>query len=167
MAVISSGDCSPDLCPVTRGFFLDSPSMGGSLFLLAAFAFLVPVNVLTGLRWKTPLYTVAFVMGLLFEVMGYVGRFMLRTNLASRKYFVLFLLGTVMGPTFITAAIYLVLPHILTIYGTDISGISQPIYLAYFFLAFDVFTLAFQGVGSAFAVQGTSDVEVRCWSLNN
>lgn len=160
MVVIGSGDCPPDLCPVSRGFLTDIPSMGGSLFLLAAFAFLVPVNVLTGLRWKTPLYTAALVVGLLFEVMGYLGRFMLRSNLASRKYFLIYLLGTVMGPTFITAAIYLVLPHVLTIYGSDISGISQPIFLAYFFLAFDVFTLAFQGVGGGFAVQGTSSIEV-------
>lgn len=128
--------------------------------MLAAFAFLVPVNLLIGFRWKTPLYTAALLMGFLFEVMGYVGRFMLRSNLASRKYFVIFLLGTVMGPTFITAAIYLVLPHVLAIYGSGVNVVSQPIFLAYLFFALDIFTLAFQGVGGAFAVQGTSQTEV-------
>lgn len=160
MTSISAGDCTPDTCPVTNGFFAAPPSLEGAAFLLAAFAALIPINLWIGARCKTTLYAVTLITGLLMEVMGYVGRLMLRNDLANKSYFVLFLLGTVMGPTFISAAIYLILPHILTVYGSDLSVIPEPIWLGYLFLAFDVFTLAFLAVGSAFASEGFSKIQV-------
>ena len=102
------------------------------------------------------------VIGFMFEVMGYAGRVMLRFELANRTYFVIYLLGTIMGPTFLSAAIYLILPHILALYGIVGGSIaSQPLWITMLFLALDIFTLAFQGVGCAFAVDGTSGPEVR------
>jgi len=134
--------------------------MAGNTLMMAAFAVLVPIALWVGIAFRTPLYASSFILGLLFEVMGYAGRVVLRTDLASKSYFVLFLVGTIMGPTFITGAIYVVLPHILTLYGSDVSVVSRPIYLAVVFLAFDVFTLAFQAVGAAFASQGSTSEEV-------
>ncbi|KAJ9156608.1 Sphingoid long-chain base transporter RSB1 [Pleurostoma richardsiae] len=157
----STGDCSPSTCPVDNGFLSSPPSMAGNTLMMAAFAVLVPIALWVGIAFRTPLYASSFILGLLFEVMGYAGRVVLRTDLASKSYFVLFLVGTIMGPTFITGAIYVVLPHILTLYGSDVSVVSRPIYLAVVFLAFDVFTLAFQAVGAAFASQGSTSEEMH------
>ena len=93
--------------------------------------------------------------------MGYVGRLLLRSNLASKSYFVLFLLGTTMGPTFVTAAVYMILPHVLALYGSDLSIVPEPIWLSYFFFGWDIFTLAFQAIGSAFTAEGFDEAEVR------
>lgn len=92
--------------------------------------------------------------------MGYSGKLLLRNDLASKSYFALSLFGTAAGPTLITAAVYTILPHILALYGSDLSTPLEPVWLSYFFFAFDSFTVAFQTVGCVFAAQGYTEVEV-------
>lgn len=92
--------------------------------------------------------------------MGYSGWLLLRNDLARKSYFVISLIGTATGPTLITAAIYTILPHILVLYGSDLSTPLEPVWLSYFFFALDSFTVAFQTVGCVFAAQGYNKVEV-------
>ncbi|KAJ4419257.1 hypothetical protein N0V82_005060, partial [Gnomoniopsis sp. IMI 355080] len=86
---------------------------------------------------------------------------MLRFDLASKTYYLLFVLGTTTGPTFITAAIYTILPHLVVLYGSDVSALQKPLWLSYFFLIFDVLALAFQALGSAFAAEGFDRLEIQ------
>lgn len=160
MLRIVEGDCTSTTCPVGQGWLSAPPSLEGAALILAVFAILVPINLWTGARCRTTTYSLTLIVGLFLEVVGYVGRLLLRSNLASKSYFVLFMLGTTMGPTFITAAIYMVLPHVMAVYGSDLSIIAEPIWLSYFFLGWDIFTLAFQAIGSAFAAEGSSKAEV-------
>ncbi|KUI72674.1 Sphingoid long-chain base transporter RSB1 [Cytospora mali] len=156
-----AGDCTPTTCPVANGWLLVPPSLESVAIILAAFAVLVPINLWTGARNKTTTYSLTLIVGLLLEVMGYVGRLLLRSNLASKSNFVLFLLGTTTGPTFITAAVYMIFPHILALYGSDLSIVPDPIWLRHFFLGWGIFTLALQAIGSAFAAEGTSKTEIQ------
>lgn len=105
-------------------------------------------------------YSLTLVLGLLLEVMGYVGRLLLRSNLASTAYFLVFLLGTTVGPIFITMAVYSVLPHLLALYGDDVSIVPRPVWLNYFFAGLGSFTLFFHLLGSAFAAEGYNRLEV-------
>lgn len=129
--------------------------------MLAVFAILVPINLWVGARCRTTTYTLTLVVGLLVEVMGYVGQLLLRSNLASKTYFLLFLLGTITGPVFITSAIYSTLPHIVAVYGGDVGIGPRPVWLSYAFVSNDGFTLFFQILGCAFTVEGFSRLEVR------
>lgn len=147
-------------CPVPDGFFSSPPSTAGSAFFLAAFGILIPVNLYTGMRYKTPLYSSAIIAGLAFEAMGYIGRILLHSDTASSSYFALYTMGVNMGPTCLTAAIFLTLPRIIVLYGSQFTIISQPLYLAVFFLAFGTFALAFEASGSAFAATGVGPAEV-------
>lgn len=156
----SPEDCTLATCPVPEGFFSSPPSLAGSAVFLVAFCFLIPINLFTGIRYKTALYSSAIIAGLAFEAMGHVGRILLRSDPASTLYFVLYTIGVNMGPTFIAAAIFQVLPHILVLYGKEFTLISQPIRFAVFFLAFSAFALAFQAVGAAFTATGGSREEV-------
>lgn len=160
MESLDAGDCTSAICPVEKGFFREPPSLVGAVILLALFTALVPINLWIGARYKTTTYSLTLVLGLLVEVVAYVGRLLLRSDLASKTYFLLFLLGTTMGPTFITAAIYSILPHIVALYGSDVSVVQRPIWLSYFFLIFDLFALAFQALGSAFAAEGFDTIQV-------
>lgn len=160
MAGTRAADCTLAMCPVEEGFLSVSPSLEGAAFMLAAFSALIPINLWIGARCKTTSYTVAMVIGLLLEVMGYVGMLLLRSDLASKTYFLLLVLGTVIGPTFITAAIYTILPHIMGLYGSDVGIVPDPCWLSYFFLFSDAFTVAFQAVGAAFAAEGFDKAEV-------
>lgn len=160
MSSTSVGDCTPTTCPAGKGWLSAPPSLEGAAIILTAFAVLVPINLWIGARCRTTTYSLTLIAGLLLEVLGYIGRLLLRSNLASKSYFVLFLLGTTLGPTFITAAVYMIFPHILALYGSDLSIVPDPIWLSYFFLAWDIFTVAFQAIGCAFAAEGFNKIAV-------
>ncbi|KAK3682150.1 RTA1 like protein-domain-containing protein [Podospora appendiculata] len=152
-------DCTSDTCPVPAGFFSYQAEPAGNAFMLAAFAVLIPVNLYTGIRYKTPLYVSLIILGLIAEVVGHAGKILMRDDGASEVYFSIYMMGTQWGPTFISAAIYLVLPHVMVIYGQQFSLMSRPVYCNVFFLVFDIFTLAFQSVGVGFAANGKGVAE--------
>jgi hypothetical protein len=157
----ASGDCTTTgSCPVRDGFLSSPPSLAGSGIFLAAFAILIPFNFFTGMRYNTPLYSSTIIAGLLFEAVGYVGRVLLNYDVASVPSFVIYMLGTIMGPAFITSAIYQILPHVVVLYGKDFTLISQPAYFSVVFLVFDLLTLVFQAAGIALAVAGGTQAQV-------
>lgn len=160
MANTVADDCTPATCPITAGFLSEPPSLVGSAVILAAFATLALANMWIGVGRNTATYSLVLVAGLVLEVVGYSGRLLLRSDAASRTYFTLFLLGTIAGPTLITAAIFTILPHILAIYGSDVNIMPKPIWATYIFLSFDIFSLFFQVLGSAFATKGFDKLQV-------
>jgi hypothetical protein len=157
----SAGDCTANSCPVPDGFFSAPPNLAGNAIFLAAFSLLVPVNLYTGIRYKTPLYSSTIVGGLLFEVLGYVGRILLRSDTASRSYDVVSWLGLVWGATWLSLAISLVPAHVMVIYGEEFSLVSRPIYVTAFFLVFSMCTLAIQAVGVSLIATGNDQAGVR------
>lgn len=159
-----AGNCATATCPVQNGFLTDPPSLVGTAIILALFAALVPAQLWIGVRCRTTTYSLALVTGLLLDIVGYAGRLLLRSNLASKTYFLLFLLGSTLGPTLITAAIFATLPHIFALYGSDLRRAAKPVWLSYLFLGFDIFTVIFQALGSGFAVEGFDQAQV---SLSN
>lgn len=128
--------------------------------MLAAFAALIPPNLYTGFRHKTPLHTSLLVAALLVEVVGHVGKLLLGASPASAAYSALYLMGTHWGAVLVGSAMFLVLPHVMVIYGQEFRLFSDPVYLNIFFFIFDIFTLAFQSVGIGFASNASTGAEV-------
>lgn len=158
-------DCTTATCPVQNGFLSDPPSLAGSASILALFAALALAQLWIGLKCRTTTYSLVLVTGLLLDIVGYSGRLLLRSDLASKTYFLLFLLGSTLGPTFITAAIFATLPHIFALYGSDLRPASNPVWLSYVFLGFDVFTVIFQALGCGFAVEGYNRAQVTFYDF--
>lgn len=161
MDSLSADACTTTTCPVNNGFLSEQPSLVGTVILLALFAALVPINLWIGGRSRTTTFTITLILGLVLEVVGYIGRLLLRSDLTSRTYYLLFVLGTTTGPVFITAAIYTIIPHLVVLYGSDVSVLQRPVWLSYFFLIFDIFALAFQTLGSAFEAEGFDKLEIQ------
>ncbi len=153
-------DCTAPACPMPNSLLAFEPSLPASIILLSAFCLLVVTNVLTAFRYKTPLYSSCLIVGLLVEILGFATRILLREDSTAVGFFAIYMASTIIGPTFISASIYMTLPHLMVIYGQGFSLVARPLYLNIFFLAFDVFTLAFQGVGVWLAVSGTSQSDV-------
>ncbi|KAK3349447.1 RTA1 like protein-domain-containing protein [Lasiosphaeria hispida] len=153
--MLTARDCHGDTC-----FLSYQLTSVGSAFMLAAFAAQVPINLYTGIRYNTPFYSSLVVAGLLVEVAGHVGNILLRIDPGSQAHFSLYMIGTLWGPTLVGAAIYLVLPRVMVIYGQEFRLVSRPIYCSILFLVFDIFTLAFQSVGVAFTANGNTPAEV-------
>jgi hypothetical protein len=154
-----AGDCSPETCPVAGGFLLYQPSFPGNAFLLAAFAALVPVTFFLGYRFRTPVFSSTLATGILLEVLAFVGRVLLHSKVADKTYFALSLLGTVLGPTFIAAAVFLVLPHIIMVYGERTCSV-RPRYMGLFFSSLAMLAFVIELVGVVFAAFGFSGAEV-------
>ncbi|EGY17832.1 uncharacterized protein VDAG_01514 [Verticillium dahliae VdLs.17] len=140
---------------------------------LAAFALLVPVTLALGYRFKTPIFASILTTGLLLEVLGFAGRLLLFDNVANKTYFALFLLGTVLGSTFIAASIFIILPHALSVYGARASSV-QPKHIALVLSAVALVAAIVEIIGTvcvAFAVLETAGlvvfVAVHSWFTIN
>ncbi|KAL2264441.1 hypothetical protein VTK26DRAFT_6 [Humicola hyalothermophila] len=144
-------DCSGQACLVPEGPLAYGATPAGDVFMLAAFAALIPPNLYTGLRYKTRLHTLLLIAALLFEVVGHVGKVLLRRSPSSHAYAAVSLMGTHWGAVLVGSAVYLVLPHTMVIYGQEFRLVSNPIYVNLVFFVTDIFALAFQSVGIGFA----------------
>lgn len=154
-------ECDSDTCPVPGGFLSSQPELAGNAFMLAAFAALIPLNVYTGIRHKTPLYASLIIIGLVLEVVSHIGKILLHSDIAHSTYFSLHMVANLWGPTTIGAAIYTVLPHLMAIYGPEARIMSRPVYLNIMFAVSVIFSMAFQSVGMGFAANSDTVAEVR------
>ncbi|KAI1203327.1 hypothetical protein F5X97DRAFT_128979 [Nemania serpens] len=117
MAMASSIACtSVDCSPM---FLYQPPSLAGNAVLLALFAILIPIALLLGIRYRSLGFAIPLAGGLALEVVGYIGRLLLRSDLSSRTDFAVFLVGTTLGPTCICGAMFLIVPRVVAVYGDE------------------------------------------------
>ncbi|KAJ4287093.1 hypothetical protein N0V88_007787 [Collariella sp. IMI 366227] len=141
--MLAAGDCSGENCHFHPGSLSYGAGPGNAVFLAAFAALALPV-IYAGLRYRTDLHSSLVLASLLFEIIGHVGRALLVGNPTSHPYSVVYLLGTHWGAILLGSAVYLVLPHVIVIYGQEFCLVSDPVYLNIFFLIFDIFALNFQ-----------------------
>lgn len=153
-----AADCG-STCPVDGGFYSYDPSVAANAVLLAAFCLVLPVVLFTGVRYRTPIFSAVLTTGVLLEILGFVGRVLMKDGRDNQTYFTLSLLGTLLGPAFISLSVFLVLPHTLTVYGESLSPL-RPVIAAFLLYSLVVLAIILQVVGLVFAAYGFSDVSV-------
>ena len=151
--------CVDGECSVGIGFLPYQPSVAGNAVVAGLFGLLATAVAVLGVWYRTPIYSAIIVTGLLMEVMGYIGRVLLHFSGGNMNCYVIFLLGTILGCTFITTAVFLILPHYIGIHGGSITAI-RPRYVNYMFAALSLLAFAVQAVGCAFAATGFNSTEV-------
>ncbi|KAI1270775.1 hypothetical protein F5Y18DRAFT_414370 [Xylariaceae sp. FL1019] len=115
--------------------FLDyQPTLGGNAVFLALFAILIPIALWLGFRYSSVGFGTAIATGLALEVVGYIGRLLLHSSPNNRSAFIVFLVGTILGPTCICAAIFLTMPRIVAVYGEEYRS-WRPNWYLYLFAA--------------------------------
>ncbi|KAI1327209.1 hypothetical protein F5Y16DRAFT_200209 [Xylariaceae sp. FL0255] len=107
-----SGDC-------VRVFLTYEPSLAGSAVFLALFAILIPIAVALGIRYRSSTFGTTVATGVALEVVGYIGRLLLHSTPNNQSDFAVFLIGTILGPTCICGAMFLVVPRIVAVYGEE------------------------------------------------
>ncbi|KAI1207316.1 RTA1-domain-containing protein [Annulohypoxylon truncatum] len=140
----SSADCASGYCP--RVFLTYEPSLAGNAVLLALFAVLIPVTFALGIKYKSSIFAATVDTGLALEVVGYIGRVLLHSSPNDRSYFILFIIGTVIGPTFICAALFLIMPQIVAVYGEEFRS-WRPDWFSYLFYALLTISAALELAG--------------------
>lgn len=152
--------CTLKNCPIEWGYVHYQPSVGGNAFMAAAFGLLAAPAIYLGITHKVKLFTFCFVMGLVGEVIGYVGRILLHNNPFSENAFLIYLICATIAPCFTAAAIYLTLARIVVVFGEGISRIRPRTYTL-LFSGFDFIALVVIAVGGGMAAVAVKQWKVR------
>ncbi|KAG5953072.1 hypothetical protein E4U53_007041 [Claviceps sorghi] len=105
------GRCMPG------GFYSYRPNVAANAILLVLYALLVPCVWFLSLCSRRCLFSNILAVGLVLEALGFAGRILLHNRIQSRGYFTLSLLGTILGPTFISAALFVFFPDAIKVLG--------------------------------------------------
>ena len=141
--------CTLETCSVKEfGRIAYIPTLAGNAIYLAIFSALLVAQGFLGIRYKTWGFLVGMVCGMVLEIVGYAGRVMLHDNIFGRDNFVTYLIGTTVAPAFITAAIYICLGRIITIFSVRLS-LLKPKWITIIFVVADIIALVLQAGGGA------------------
>ncbi|KAK4101608.1 RTA1-domain-containing protein [Parathielavia hyrcaniae] len=147
--------CTSCTCPLViegrhLGYIAYFPSLAGNALFAAIFGLCLLPQIYYGIRSKTWGFFVAMVGGLILEVIGYTARILMRDNMFTNSYFIIYLVCLTIGPAFFAAAIYLTLSRLIIIYAPDRARFRPQVY-TYIFIAFDLVALILQAAGGAIA----------------
>ena len=126
------------------------PSLAGNALFLALFICGLLAQIGLGIKYRTWGYLVAMIGGIALELIGYIGRIMLKNDILNNNDFIIYLVGLTIGPAFFSAAIYLCLSRIITIFGSELSWLA-PKTITIIFVSFDFLSLVLQAAGGAMA----------------
>ncbi|KAI8675829.1 hypothetical protein NCS57_00485400 [Fusarium keratoplasticum] len=119
--------------------------LGGNLFFLIAFSIVLPFQIYFGIRYKTWGFLFGMFCALVLEILGYASRVGLHYG---KDLFLMYIVTLTIGPAFLSAALYLCLARIITVYGAHLARFRPMVYTTVFMLL-DFFALLLQSGGGA------------------
>lgn len=66
------------------------PSLAGNVVLAALFALFLVTQIGLSIRYKTRGFSIAMVCGLVLEIVGYIGRILMRQHMFDFNYFIMY-----------------------------------------------------------------------------
>ncbi|KAI0471308.1 RTA1 like protein-domain-containing protein [Xylaria cf. heliscus] len=136
-----------DTADCLRAFLDPRPSLTANVVFLALFAVLIPVALVLGVKYKSLAFAIPIATGLVLEVLGYIGRLLLHNEPNSRAGSSMFLVGTTLGPTCIWAAVLLIAPRVVAVYGEEYYG-WRPVWYLIFLSILTTASLILEFTGS-------------------
>lgn len=138
------------LCPVEATTYGYYPNLAGNIIFTVFFGLSGLFQCGFGVYFKTWTFTFALAVGTFLEMAGYIGRVLMNDNPWSAPAFKLQIVAIVLGPTFVAAAIYLTLKHIVLFVGPENSRLPARLY-TWIFISCDVASLLLQAAGGGVA----------------
>ncbi|KAF2638969.1 RTA1-domain-containing protein [Massarina eburnea CBS 473.64] len=142
--------CKVDLCPMEWAILQYRPNLIGNIIYLTLFGVLLASQLFFGIRKKTYKYCATVCLGIIGEMVGYVGRLMVNKNPFPMDNFLINLVPLTVSPALLTGAIYLCLGRVIIAIGAENSRI-RPKWYTYIFIGSDLLSLVLQAVGGAIA----------------
>jgi hypothetical protein len=78
--VNSTGECTLDTCSIVQANYTYDPSLSGNAFLASFFGLLLLIQLFLGIYYRTVGFSIATSMGLILEMIGYIGRVQMHFN---------------------------------------------------------------------------------------
>jgi len=142
--------CTFATCDLTLAHVDYLPSLPGNTLFAALFAICFFTQFILGIKYRTWGFLAATTLGMLTEIIGYIGRIMMHNNPFSKNNFLMYLVTLTIAPAFLSAAIYLCLARIVVVYGEERSRFKPRTYTI-LFCSSDFLALLLQAAGGAIA----------------
>ncbi|CAK7223681.1 hypothetical protein SCUCBS95973_005262 [Sporothrix curviconia] len=152
----SDANCTLAICPVEWSILRYQPSIPANAVFIALFAIALVIHLYEGIRWRSTLrnFAIPMALGLIDEIIGYIGRIIMHGNPFSFNGFLIQIICITTAPVFFCAAIYVTLAK--TIYFMDHSlARFNPKFFYWFFIPCDIISLVFQAAGGALSSVST------------
>ena len=140
-------------CPVEATTYGYYPALGVNTTLLVVFGLCTLGQLAIGIKFRIRAFTFAATSGCLLEVLGYAGRLMMNDNPWSTVGFRMQITCIILGPSFLAAAIYLTLKHLVQHLGPEKSRLPSRLY-PWIFITCDAFSIIAQAAGGGLAASG-------------
>ena len=137
---------SPYFCPASDSVYGYRPSLPANIIFLVIFFLTLLVQTYQLIKWRTYWFSIAMILGLACEILGYGGRLILYNNPFSFTGFMIQITTITFGPAFFSAAIYFTLARIVVYIGREYSRLSPKAYY-WVFIPCDLISLSLQGAG--------------------
>ncbi|KAJ5877959.1 RTA1 domain protein [Penicillium solitum] len=157
--MIDPSNCTLDTCPLSMARLTYIPSLYVNSAFSGVFILYMVIQLVQFFLYRTSGYSIGMLIGLALEILGYGARIAMHFNPFKKITFVIQLIGLTIGPAFLSAAIYLCLGRIVTVYGPQISRIKPRLYST-IFMTCDVVSLILQAAGGALASTGDTQDDV-------
>ncbi|KAH8766196.1 RTA1 like protein-domain-containing protein [Diaporthe sp. PMI_573] len=148
--------------PTSFVFYRYEPSMAAAVIFIAGFGIATLLH-LKMLVQKRTWYFIPFILGCLFEVIGYLGRAMSSNespNFTKNPYIIQSIL-LLLGPTLFAASIYMILGRLVVLLEAESYSMIRPRWLTKVFVLGDVLSFFAQGGGGGMLTQAKSADDVK------
>jgi RTA1 like protein len=135
------------------GYYANLPA---NAFFVALFGVCLAVNLAFGIKYKTWTYMVAMSLACLASAIGYAGRILLHSNPFDTIGFQIQICCLTLSPAFNSAAIYLMLKHIVRRFGRRWSRL-RPKYYTWGYITADILALILQAAGGGLAATASGN----------
>jgi len=144
-------------CPVSATTYGYIPNLPSNLILVIIFAICTLAQAGLAVRYRTWAFGIAATTGCFLECLGYIGRVMLHDKVWNHSALALQLVTLIVAPSFLAAAIYVTLKHLVRHFGAQYSRL-RPVLYVWIFVCSDVACIALQAVGGGIAA-GADDAD--------
>ncbi|XXH01007.1 hypothetical protein Hte_007358 [Hypoxylon texense] len=142
-------------------FYRYQPSEAAAIIFVVVFAISTLIHIKVLIQKRT-WYFIPFVVGCIFEAVGYVGRALSSPeypNFTKNPYIIQSIL-LLLGPTLFAASIYMVLGRLVVLLEAESYSMIRPRWLTKFFVLGDVLSFFAQGGGGGMLTQAKSEDDV-------
>ncbi|EYB24022.1 hypothetical protein FG05_03045 [Fusarium graminearum] len=137
-------------CPIEYTVYGYRPSLWVNTLLVSLFTIALFANIWLGIRFRIRAYAIVLALACLAQIVGYgarIGMYFLPFNAIPFQAQVCCL---IIGPAFNSAAVYLMLKYIVTLFGSEWSLLKPKLYTI-IFIGADIVSLVLQAAGGGIA----------------
>ncbi|KAK4538897.1 hypothetical protein RGQ29_032219 [Quercus rubra] len=132
-----------------------TPSLPAAVIFIAAFSIGFIVHTYLAIRYRAR-YFLAFVIGCLFEAVGYVGRALSHSDPEKLTPYIMQSLLILVAPALFAATVYMVLGRLMRALGAEHLSLIPVRWLTKIFVIGDVVTFFIQSAGAGMMAQKTT-----------